>query len=169
MINIDAIMKCPKCGETERIATERRPDGDSFCGVCGLKAKTSFFLPPPEKDFVEILNEFIARLVRFAALRPDECGIEGQSGIIEIKVNERLFNLIKKEMPTKHFDGNPLVVTTCAGNLKIIKERTVITLFRHLYKNEEQKLVFTDWSEMSSSPVGDKSIYTEKKELEVYL
>lgn len=36
-------MICPNCGNTRDITTERRPDGDSECGKCGHKGKTSTF------------------------------------------------------------------------------------------------------------------------------
>lgn len=34
---------CPNCGNVCEITTERRPDGDSECGYCGFKGKTSAF------------------------------------------------------------------------------------------------------------------------------
>lgn len=36
-------MQCPECGSSN-IATERRPDGDSTCKVCGHSDKTAMFV-----------------------------------------------------------------------------------------------------------------------------
>ena len=30
-----SIVTCPHCGETAEILTEKRPDGNHICGVCG--------------------------------------------------------------------------------------------------------------------------------------
>jgi uncharacterized Zn finger protein (UPF0148 family) len=37
--------KCPKC-KSDKVATERRPDGDSLCGECEYKALTAEFDKP---------------------------------------------------------------------------------------------------------------------------
>lgn len=37
-------LKCPKCGSTENLATERRPFGDTKCGKCGNSTKTSTYM-----------------------------------------------------------------------------------------------------------------------------
>ena len=36
--------KCPHCGETNNLKTERRPDGYTTCLTCEFKALTSLFV-----------------------------------------------------------------------------------------------------------------------------
>ena len=46
--------RCPRCESTERLVTERRPNGDTHCKTCGLTGNTSEFLPePPEVSLPE--------------------------------------------------------------------------------------------------------------------
>lgn len=43
MSKYESFQKCPKCGETKNILTEKRPFGDSQCSSCRFKAKTTLF------------------------------------------------------------------------------------------------------------------------------
>lgn len=62
-------MICPNCGSTQEIKTERRPNGDSECGFCGHKGKTSAFQNRPTKrDRMQKAAEEQAE-IQFHALR----------------------------------------------------------------------------------------------------
>lgn len=50
MNGFESYQKCPKCGETKNILTEKRPFGDSRCRSCGFKAKTLLFAVPKKED-----------------------------------------------------------------------------------------------------------------------
>ena len=55
MNGFESYQKCPKCGETKNILTEKRPFGDSRCGSCGFKAKTLLFAVP-KKPFINVFG-----------------------------------------------------------------------------------------------------------------
>lgn len=67
-------MICPNCGNTQEIKTERRPDGDSECGFCGHKGKTSAFQrPQAQRDRMQKAAEEQAKM-QFHALRGFNAG-----------------------------------------------------------------------------------------------
>ena len=50
MNGFETYQKCPQCGETKNILTEKRPFGNSQCVSCRFKAKTSLFAVPKKED-----------------------------------------------------------------------------------------------------------------------
>lgn len=55
MDGYESYQKCPHCGETKNILTEKSPFGDSQCVSCRFKAKTSLFaVPKKEKQTLEV-------------------------------------------------------------------------------------------------------------------
>lgn len=69
-------LKCPKCG-SEKIASEKRPDGDSQCLVCKHRDKTSTFCVK------EITNSGVVTTVSITLKDAD--GNVLQTGNIQIK------------------------------------------------------------------------------------